>query len=161
MIRFVNSEDTAAISDIYNYYIRHSISTFEECPVTLDEMQSRIDSLKDIFPYYVLVNDSNVLGYAYSSPWNKRSAYKNSVEVSIYLHHKHLGKGYGTALYSTLFKTLKEKGYHTLIGGISLPNEASVLLHEKFGFSKVAHFKEVGFKFGKWIDVGYWQKIIK
>lgn len=96
-----------------------------------------------------------MIGYAYASKWKGRCAYRYSVEVSVYLHAEQSGQGMGTALYSALFKQLSELGYHVAIGGIALPNAASVALHEKFGMKKVAHFKEIGFKFGQWVDVGY------
>jgi L-amino acid N-acyltransferase YncA len=100
------------------------------------------------------------MGYAYAQPWKGRSAYRYSVEVSVYLDHQITQQGIGSRLYGELFQILAERGFHAVIGGVTLPNPVSVRLHEKFGFEKVAHFKEVGYKFGKWIDVGYWEKIV-
>lgn len=104
------------------------------------------------------VNDY-IVGYAYATKWKERAAYKNSVEVTVYLDHTQSGGGYGKALYAKLLESLVNMGCHVVLGGIALPNEASVGLHEYFGFKKVAHFSEVGFKLNRWVDVGYWQKI--
>ena len=91
--------------------------------------------------------------------YEPRSAYKNSVEVSLYVKNNSKQKGIGTKLYERLFDELSKTDVHAIIAGISLPNEASIKLHEKFGMEKVAHFREVGFKLGRWIDVGYWELI--
>jgi phosphinothricin acetyltransferase len=95
------------------------------------------------------------VGYAYASPWAGRCSYRFSVETTIYLNVKAKGRGIGSELYSELIKKLKALNYHVIIGSITLPNEASVALHEKFGFEKVAHYKEIGFKYNRWLDVGY------
>ena len=98
-----------------------------------------------------------MVGYAYATKWKERSAYRFSAEVSVYLSNQVQGRGLGASLYETLFSKLKEGGINTVIGGITLPNPASVALHEKMGMKKVAHFENVGFKFNQWQDVGYWQ----
>jgi len=100
------------------------------------------------------------MGYAYANKWKSRRAYKHSVESTIYIQSGELYKGIGTILYGELINRLKNLGFHSIIGGIAMPNEASINLHEKLGFEKVAHFKEVGFKFEKWIDVGYWELLL-
>ena len=98
-------------------------------------------------------------GYAYAAPWRARAAYRHSVETSIYLAPGAGGRGLGARLYRALFAALPSH-VHAAIGGVSLPNPASVALHERLGFRKVAHFREVGRKFGRWIDVGYWQRLL-
>lgn len=98
-----------------------------------------------------------VVGYAYASKWKARSAYRFAVESTVYLDPHYTGKGVGTKLYQELLKILRTKSLHVVIGGIAQPNPASVALHERLGFEKVAHFKEVGFKLGRRVDVGYWQ----
>jgi L-amino acid N-acyltransferase YncA len=108
----------------------------------------------------VFESDGGVIGYAYASEWNSRSAYKRSAEITVYLTNGETQRGLGTLLYTELIKQLKSMGCHAIIGGISLPNESSIRLHEKLGLEKVAHFKEVGCKFEKWIDVGYWELVI-
>ena len=100
---------------------------------------------------------SALMGYAYATPWRVRSAYRFSVESSVYVSPDHPRKGVGTRLYRQLIDELRARGLHMVIGGIAQPNEASVALHEAMGFKKVAHFSEVGMKFGRWIDVGYWE----
>jgi len=113
-------------------------------------------------PWYVYADETGaVLGYAYASKWKGRCAYQYSVEVTVYVHPEHGGKGIGSSLYTALFKALRERKYHVVIGGISLPNPGSIALHEKFGLQKAGHFKEVGFKFDQWVDVGYWQGFIE
>jgi phosphinothricin acetyltransferase len=163
MIRAVLDKDITAIVDIYNYYIEETIVTFEEKTITTDDMHKRITKIAgDNLPWLVAEDDSGrVIGYAYACKWRERFAYRFSVEVTVYLSSNHAKQGLGTKLYTELFDELKSRDIHTVIGGISLPNPASIALHEKFGLKQVAHFKEVGFKFGQWIDTGYWQGKIR
>ena len=157
-IRPATAADSSAIADIYNHYIRDSIVTFEEQPVPATDIASRInETLSAELPYLTATADDDIVGYAYASKWKGRCAYKKSVEVTVYLSSAATGKGYGSQLYKALFSELRRLSYHVAIAGISLPNDASVALHEKFGMEKVAHFKEIGHKFGDWVDVGYWQ----
>lgn len=158
MIRKIKTSDAPAICNIYNYYIENTIIIFEEQPLSEEEMKERIQSAK--LPWLVFEESGQILGYAFASEWKSRCAYKYSVESSVYLDINCKGRGIGTQLYNELLQQLKELKYHTIIAGIALPNEVSVKFHEKFGFEKVAHFKQVGFKFEKFIDVGYWQKQI-
>ena len=160
MIRKVEISDAAALAEIYNYYVLNSIATFVEVPFTVAEMEAKINEISSRFPWFVYEVEGKIIGYAYANEWNARAAYRNSVESTIYLSHKTVNKGVGTKLYSHLIAELKSKKYHVIIGGISLPNAASQGLHEKFGYKKVAHYKEVGFKFNEWIDVGYWQLVL-
>jgi len=159
-IRDVSLNDSKAIKDIYNYYIRSTIVSFEEDEISTEEMSSRISTANENYPWIVATIDDEVIGYAYASKWKSRCAYKYSVEVSVYLSFGLRGMGIGTALYTELINRLKKLGYHTVIGGISLPNEASKKLHEKMGFKKAAEFSEVGYKFDKYINVGYWELIL-
>ena len=157
MIRSATPDDAARIAEIYNFYIANSIATFEEEPVSEDEMVARIGTVTEEFPWFVFEEAGRILGYAYAGRWKTRAAYRYSVEVTVYLDPVTTGRGVGTRLYESLLGSLRNGEYHTIMGGISLPNAGSIRLHERFGFRKVAHFSEVGFKFGKWIDVGYWQ----
>jgi len=161
MIRNVKVEDAAQICSIYNYYIQNTTITFEEIDLSETEMSERIEKISSKFPYLVYIEGENIIGYAYATEWRVRAAYKNSVETTVYLKQGHEGKGIGKQLYSELIKQIDKKGFHVIIGGIALPNHASIALHEKLGFVKVAHFKEVGYKFQKWVDVGYWELILK
>jgi len=160
MIRTVKLEDAYEISEICNYYILNSVVTFEETPVAVEKMREKIQSINSKLPWIVYEKDQQVLGYAYASEWKSRCAYKYSVESAVYLKQGEMKKGVGTILYTELIEQLINMDFHAVIGGIALPNEASIALHEKFGFEKVAHFKEVGYKFEKWIDVGYWELMI-
>ena len=161
MIRSVNKNDAAQLAKIYNYYIKNTIVTFEEHEIEVLEMVKRIsENQASNLPWIVFEEDGNILGFAYSSNWKSRCSYRFSVEVTVYLDHECKGRGIGSQLYEELIKQIKELKYHALLGGISLPNEASIKLHEKFGFKKVAQFKEVGFKFNKFIDVGYWELVL-
>lgn len=157
-IRKCLNSDAKAICNIYNYYIEHTVITFEEEPVSEAIISQRITSYTQRYPWLVIESASgDVVGYAYASKWAERSAFKKTVEITVYLHHGESGKGYGSKLYQAILSTLSMLGFHVVIAAITLPNEASVKLQESFGFSKVAHFKEVGHKFGAWLDVGYWQ----
>ena len=159
-IRDATSTDADTIRTIYNYYINNTVISFEESPLTIEEMQKRIASVQSAnLPWLVYIDNQAVTGYAYASKWHQRSAYRHTVECSVYLKHDIIGNGIGSSLYTELLKRLQVLKYHAVIGGIALPNVASVALHEKFGFEKVAHYKETGYKFGQWLDVGYWEKI--
>ena len=158
LIRPVLIGDTAAIARIYNHYILNSVVTFEEQAVSCVEISARIKIVQDApLPWLVIERDAQVVGYAYATKWIGRSAYRYSAECTVYLDHEVVGSGLGSALYRALFEILRSQRMHIVIAGIVLPNQSSVALHEKFGFTKCAHFKEIGFKFNQWLDVGYWQ----
>lgn len=123
-------------------------------------MSQRIIEGTEKFPWLVIVNNGVVDGFAYASPWRVRSAYRFSVEISVYLAPSSIGRGLGARLYENLLGRLRKLGVHAVIAGIALPNELSIHLHEKMGFRKLAHFEQVGFKNGQWIDVGYWQQLL-
>jgi phosphinothricin acetyltransferase len=159
MIRSATPADADAIAEIYNYYITDTIVTFEEEPLDGSEIARRIESVQRAgLPWLVSDEDGEINGYAYATQWKDRIGYRTSVETTVYLVKDSTGKGIGSQLYSELFRLLEDKGLHSAIGGIALPNPGSVALHEKFGMKKVAEFEEVGTKFGKWINVGYWQR---
>jgi L-amino acid N-acyltransferase YncA len=158
VIREVVVADAAALSSIYNRYVLETTVSFEERAITLAEMVDRIEEVRAAdLPWFVAEENGVVAGYAYATKWKGRSAYRFSVETSVYLAAGWQGKGLGTSLYQHVLNQLRGLGIHLAIGGIALPNPASIALHEKLGFRKVAHFSEVGFKFGKWVDLGYWQ----
>ena len=157
MIREAKYSDAEMIAEIYNYYILNTVITFEIDPITPQEIMVRMKKSKKVGPYLVYEENGKVIGYTYVSKFRERKAYEHSVESTIYLKHGFGGKGLGTKLYSELLTKVSAQR-HAIVGGVALPNEASVRLHERCGFKKVAHFSEVGKKFGKWIDVGFWQK---
>ncbi|HEY0942071.1 MAG TPA: arsinothricin resistance N-acetyltransferase ArsN1 family B [Steroidobacter sp.] len=157
-IRPVTLDDAEQIAEIYNYYVLTSTITFEEEPVAPAEMTQRISEIQATpLPWLVATRDHRVTGFAYAHKWKARAAYRYSTEVTVYVRTGLGNSGTGSRLYARLFAALKAVGAHAVIGGVALPNEASLRLHQKFGFEKVAHFKEVGFKFNRWIDVTYWQ----
>lgn len=157
-IRGATAEDANGIAEIYNHYIAESTATFEETPVAAHAMRDRlVKTAADKLPWIIVEENEKIIGYAYASKWNGRCAYRYSAEVTVYLAPNSIGNGVGTQLYHQLFAELRQRSYHVAIAGISLPNRASIALHEKFGMQRVALFSEVGYKFGRWIDVGYWQ----
>lgn len=157
MIRDATPDDAAQVCAIYNPYILETVITFEEEPVPVEAMRKRMADIMASFPWLLFVEGGQVLGYAYARKFHERAAYRHTVETTVYVAQGGHGKGVGTALYRELLARLKPLNVHTALGGIALPNEKSVALHEKLGFKKVAHYEEVGRKFGQWIDVGYWQ----
>jgi phosphinothricin acetyltransferase len=160
MIRIATPADAEKICSIYNTYIENSIISFEEEPISVSQMQTRIKEIGATFPWLVFIKNDEILGYAYASTWKARSAYRHSIESTIYLTKQATGQGIGNTLYTALITELQTTDAHCLIGCIALPNIASVALHEKVGFKKVAHFKAVGKKFEQWIDVGFWQLML-
>jgi L-amino acid N-acyltransferase YncA len=160
MIRGATEQDAGQICEIYNHFVLQTAVTFEEEPVGADEMRERIRETLPDLPWLVWEDGGSVLGYCYAGKWKGRCAYRYSVESTVYLRRDASGRGLGTTLYSALLDELRQRKLHAVIGGIALPNAASVRLHEKLGFAKVAEFREVGNKFGRWVDVGYWQLIM-
>ncbi len=159
MIRPACQDDAAAIADIYNFYVLNTVVTFEEEPVSVPEMWRRIAEVQQKFPWLVYELDGKVVGYAYAGMWKVRSAYRFTVESSIYLAAGNTGRGIGSALYRELINEVSKLGVHAIIGGAAMPNDASVKLHESLGFKKIGQFIETGFKMGKWVDVCYWELI--
>ncbi|MCT4598004.1 MAG: GNAT family N-acetyltransferase [Vallitalea sp.] len=157
MIRNVQVHDAEDICNIYNYYIQNSVVTFEEDIITIDQMIERIQKISSKYPYIAYELDGQVVGYAYASTWRTRSAYRYCVESTVYVHRDYMSRGIGSKLYEELIRSLGKLEIHNIMGVIALPNPQSVKLHEKLGFYKAGHFKEVGRKFDKWIDIGYWQ----
>lgn len=160
-VRSALPTDAEAIARIYNYYVHNTVITFEEEPVSSQTMAARMADVQSAsLPWLVAELGDALVGYAYASKWKTRSAYRHSVETTIYLERGHEGQGIGKRLYSELLSLLRERGVHVAIGGAALPNEASVALHEKLGFERVATFRQVGFKHDRWIDVAYWQLLL-
>lgn len=160
MVRNATKEDVNEIADIYNYYILNTTVTFEKTPISNETILDRIVQNQVKYPWLVLENNGQIQGYAYATEWKPRGAYRHSVESTVYLKNGQSSNGFGTQLYTELIHQLRALKVHTIIGGIALPNPESIALHEKFGFKKVAHFKEVGNKFDQWVDVAYWQLIL-
>jgi len=157
-IRAAVPGDGAAICAIYNHYVSNTAISFEEEPVSPSEMEQRIaDVASSKLPWLAMLDGDRLIGYAYATKWRARAAYRFAVESSVYFDPEYAGQGRGRELVEALLAELRQRDLHLVIGGIAQPNEASVRLHERLGFQKVAHFSEVGLKFGRWVDVGYWQ----
>lgn len=160
MIRPATSADSPVICEIYNHYVLNSVITFEERPVDPAEMERRIADIGKKYPWLVWEDNGRVAGYAYASQWKVRSAYLHTVESSIYLDPECTGRGIGKPLYAALMTELSKSDIHAVIGGVALPNDVSIKLHESLGFIKIGQFQEVGWKFGRWVDVGYWELLL-
>lgn len=160
MIRPIRPTDADILCQIYNHYIEETVISFEEEPVSPVEMRERIRLITATHPWLVDEREGQVLGYAYAGYWEDRPAYRLTAQTAIYLAPEATGQGIGFQLYSDLIALLQKQGLHSLLAGIALPNPGSVALHEKLGFSKVAHYSQIGFKQGRWIDVGRWQLLL-
>jgi phosphinothricin acetyltransferase len=157
ILRDATPADAAGIAAIYNHYVGTTTISMETDPVADEEMARRIAEVQEAaLPWLVLLEEGRLLGYAYAGKWRARPGYRHAVESSVYIVDGQRGRGLGLALYRALLARLAGR-FHTVIGGIALPNAASIALHEGLGFRQVACFPEVGHKFGAWVDVGYWQ----
>jgi phosphinothricin acetyltransferase len=159
MIRPITPEDAASVCGIYNYYIENTAATFEDEPVTVTVMENRISAVTARYPWFIYEEAGEVMGYAYIHTWHERSAYRFTVEDSVYIKHGRTGRGIGKVLLARLLEETRKPDIHVLMAVITVPNEASTGLHEKFGFRQVGRFPEVGYKFGRRLDVGYWELI--
>ncbi len=156
-LRPVTPSDAAAVCAIYNPYLRDTVITFEQTPVSETEMAQRICEYTAQYPWLVAEADGKVVAYAYATRWRTRAAYDSTLESTVYVDKAYTGRGIAKPLYLELLRQLKARKVHAVVGCIALPNDASVALHEKCGFVKVAHFPQVGRKFERWVDVGFWQ----
>ena len=157
MIRLVNISDAQALLDIYNYYALNTTVTFDIKPLSLEIFEDKINQIIKQYPFLVFEENKEILGYAYGSRFRPKPAYDYVVESTVYVKHGSHGKQIGTKLYEELIKRLSQTNLHTVLGVLTVPNDASIKLHEKFGFKQVALLKEVGYKFDAWQDVGIWQ----
>ena len=155
-VRLTASADAPAIAAIYRPYVEQSRISFEEAAPDAAEIARRLSG--PIHPWLVIEEDGRVLGYASTSPMRDRAAYRWSVETGIYLAPEAQGRGLGRQLLATQLELLERQGFVTIVAGIALPNDASVALHEKLGFTLSGIERGVGYKFGEWVDVARWQK---
>jgi phosphinothricin acetyltransferase len=160
MIRLAKPTDAAAILDIYGPYISNTSFTFETEVPAVPAFADRIQSYLVNWPWLVCEIDGKIAGYAYGSKHRERTGYQWCVEVSIYIHDDFLRAGVGQALYTALFDILKKQGFHNVYAVINLPNDKSVRFHEGLGFTHFATYEKVGYKLGKWKNVGWWQLIL-
>jgi L-amino acid N-acyltransferase YncA len=160
MIRQFKPSDLNPMREIYNHYVENTLLTFDEVALTETEFSDKLSPVLSKFPCMVYEKEGKVMGFAYATEWKKNPAYRFTVSSSIYLDPEAMDKGTGTALYRKLIEELKEMKMHSIVAGILMPNEKSTRMHERLGFSKVAHLSQIGYKFNKWIDVSYWQMIL-
>lgn len=157
-VRDATSDDADAVAAIYDHYVLGTVVTFEEATVPGAAMGERIAAVQNAgLPWLVAVEDGRLAGYACASPWNPRDAYRHTVECTAYVAPGATGRGIGARLYEELFARLRALEVHAVVAVVALPNPASVALHERFGLVQAGLFREVGRKFGRWVDVGYWQ----
>ncbi len=152
-IRKVETTDALAIASIYNRYVLETAISFETEAVGVDEMRGRIEHISKVYPYFVYECGGQICGYCYVHQWKDRKAYDNTVETTLYVSMDHRHEGIGSLLLAHLVEACRAKGYHALIACITDGNEASIAIHSKFGFKQVSSFKQVGRKFGQWLDV--------
>jgi phosphinothricin acetyltransferase len=160
VIRPATEDDLEAINDIYNHYVADTHVTFDDEPMSMEGRREWFTHYAPTGRHRVLVamDDGQVTGYATSSRFRPKPGYLTSVETSIYLAADAVGRGTGSKLYAALFEALEGEDLHRAYAGIALPNPASVALHERFGFKRVAHFSEQGRKFGRYWDVDWFEK---
>jgi L-amino acid N-acyltransferase len=160
-IRVATSADLGTINDIYNHYVMHSTCTYQEEPEPLEGRREWFQRHGDRHPVIVAEADGQVIGWGSLSPFHPRSAYRRTVENSVYVHHQQHRRGIGSLLLQELITRGRGLGHRAIIAGIDASQPASVALHAKFGFEKVGHLKQVGFKFDRWLDVIYMELLLK
>jgi phosphinothricin acetyltransferase len=156
-LRVAEAADAEAIAAIYAPHVTHGVASFEERAPTADEMRARIAKVAGQFPWLVAEEDGVVLGYAYADRFRDRSAYRWAVETTVYVADEAQRRGVGRLLYKALLDILRRQGFTQAIAAISLPNDASITLHEIAGFRRAGVYRQVGWKLGRWVDVGLWQ----
>lgn len=157
VIRPAAESDLIAINDIYNHYVLHCTCTYQEEPERMEDRRFWFEHHGARHPIVVAEANGQVAGWGSLSPYHPRSAYRFTVENSIYVHPEHQQKGIGSLLLRDLIERARGIGHHVMLAGIDTTQTGSIALHTKFHFEKVAHFKQVGFKFGRWLDVIYMQ----
>jgi len=157
LVRPVRSGDAGAICALYNHYVANTVVSFEEDAVSRGEMARRIAEVTSGYPWFVYEDGEAVRGFAYAGRWKTRSAYRYCAESTVYVDKDYVGRGIGTSLYSRLLDELRERDLRTVMAVIAQPNPGSAALHRASGFREAGVFTGVGFKFGTWIDVAYWQ----
>ena len=158
--RIARVDDAAEIAEIYEPYVRDTVISFETEAPTAAEFAARIDRIGQQYPWLAASSDGRIIGYAYACENRSRAAYRWSVDAAIYLDAAAQRKGIGRALYERLFALLRAQGYVNAFAGITLPNDASIGLHEAVGFTLTGLYRNIGYKFGAWYDVGWWQLVM-
>jgi L-amino acid N-acyltransferase len=161
-LRHATPDDLVAINDIYNYYVVHSTATYQTEPATVDERRAWFAAHGDRYPVIVAVDpaDGGVIGWASLSRFHPRAAYGRTVENSVYVDHRRHRRGIGRALSERLIALARELGHHTIVGLIDADQAGSIALHRALGFETAGRLREVGFKFGRWLDVVHVQLML-
>lgn len=152
--------DLEAVRAIYNHYVDTSTCTFALEHETRVEREGWFAERSERHPAVVAEEAGEVVAWAATSAWKSRCGYSNTAELAVYVRHDRLGQGLGKALYLDLIRLARQAKLHTLIGGVCTEHEASMRLHRSLGFQQVAHFKQTGYKFGRWLDVAYFQLML-
>jgi phosphinothricin acetyltransferase len=159
-IRPATTSDLAAINDIYNHYVLHSTCTYQEEPEPLKARRQWFRHHGEKHPVIVAEAGRRVVGWGSLSAFHTRCSYRHTVENSVYIHHQHLRRGIGSLLLKELIVRARSLGHRAIIAGIDAEQTASIALHARFDFRKVGHFKQVGLKFDRWLDVIYMELIL-
>jgi L-amino acid N-acyltransferase YncA len=160
MVRRARAEDYPAIFSIYNYYVENSVSAFDLRPRSSDSDPKWIEEHDENHPIIVVEEGGDIRGWASLSSWSPHEAYDHTVELSFFVDSRYRRRGYGKTLFSRILRTAEELGYHCVVSRVAEGNDASRKMHEKAGFLYVGVMKEVGGKFGRWLDVHVYQKVI-
>jgi len=160
IIRLATQSDLGAINDIYNHYVLHSTCTYQEETEIIDNRRLWFQQHGELHPIIIAEVAGEVAGWGSLSPYHRRSAYRRTVENSVYVHHEHHRRGIGSRLLQELISRAHAVGHHAIIAGIDAEQTASVALHTKFQFEHVGRLKQVGFKFNRWLDVIYMELIL-
>lgn len=160
-IRAATPEDAPRLLEIYRPIVEETAISFELSPPSVESFAAKISAIVTSHAWLVLEENADILGYAYASLHRERAAYRHAVETSVYVHPAHYGKGVGRQVYEALFQALDPEQFHNAYAGISLPNDGSIALHKMMGFTPIGVFREIGYKFGRWHDVSWWQRGIK
>ncbi len=158
--RAATSDDLTAINAIYNHYVLHSTCTYQTVPSTAEERAQWFEAHGEKHPVIVVELGCTIIGWGSLSKLHQRQAFEHSVEDSIYLHHDHTGRGIGKMTLTELLRLAKRAGHHTMLGAICSDQTGSIALHERQGFERVARFHEVGYKFDRWLDLVWMQKML-
>lgn len=160
MIREITVQDAPAIAKIYNEYVQNSVISFETEPVSVPEMRRRIEEISARYPYLVYEEAGIIVGYCFAHGWKTRAAYSRTWETTVYVDATAQGKGIGSELMRLLIERCRMAGAHALVACITGSNEKSIMLHQRLGFQRVSNFRQVGMKFGRWLDVVDFQLLL-
>ena len=161
LIRTALARDLEVMRAIFNHYVECSSATFRTVPETQAERRAWFEGRTEAHPALTAESAGEAIGWAALTPWKATGGYRHAVELSVYLREDARGKGVGKLLLAGLIERARAAGHHAMLGGVCTEQTASVRLHLSMGFTQVAHLREVGFKFGRWLDVAYFEKLLQ